>query len=211
MSAHEESNSEKEKILAAMGGKRGLLDSGLPPLIFLLAFNLTDDVRQAAIYSLVLPGLFVIYRLFKRQQLQHALTGIIGVLICAWLASRTGQAEDFYLPGLLTNLIYGTAYLLSIALRFPVIGLVVGPLIGENLMWRKDPARRAVYIRATWIWVGLFAARLVVQYPLYVAENVTALGTARFIMGYPFFILAAWLSWIVIKNGPKLRPELRPA
>lgn len=211
MSAIEESNSEKEKILAAMGGKRGLLDSGLPPLIFLLAFNLTDDIRRAAIYSLILPGIFLFYRLLKRQQLQHAVTGIVGVIICAWLASRTGQAEDFYLPGLLTNLIYGIAYMLSIALRFPVIGLVIGPLIGENLMWRKDPARRAVYIRATWIWVALFALRLVVQYPLYLAGNVTALGTARFIMGYPLFILAAWFSWIIIKNGPKLRPELRPA
>jgi hypothetical protein len=77
-------------------------------------------------------------------------------------------------------------------------------------MWRKDPARRNVYIKATWIWVGLFASRLAVQYPLYLSENVNALGTARLIMGYPLFILAAWLTWIVIKAGPSLREELKP-
>lgn len=206
-SSHED---DKAKILAAMGGKRGLLDSGLPPLIFLVAFNFTKDVQRAAILAMGLPAVFMLYRIVKRQQVQHAITGVVGVAFCAWLANRSGAAEDFYLPGLWTNVAYGIAYLVSILLRFPVIGLIVGPLLGENLAWRKDPARRAVYAKATWIWVALFASRLIVQYPLYLAENLNALGTARFIMGYPLFILAGWLNWQIIKNGPKLRPELRP-
>lgn len=202
---------DKEKILAAVGGKRGLLDSGLPPLIFLVAFNLTKDVQRAALFAIGLPVLVAFYRLVKRQQIQHAISGVIGVAVCAWLANRSGAAEDFYLPGLLTNIVYGIAYLISILVRFPVIGLIVGPLIGENFAWRKDPARRSVYVKATWVWVALFALRLIVQYPLYLSENLNALGTARFIMGYPLFILAGWLNWMIIKNGPKLLPELRPA
>jgi hypothetical protein len=90
-----------------------------------------------------------------------------------------------------------------------VIGLVVGPLLEENLRWRKDPVRTKVYIKATWLWVGMFAIRLLVQYPLYLAENVNALGTARLIMGYPLFIATAWATWLVIKSGPKLREDLR--
>jgi len=91
----------------------------------------------------------------------------------------------------------------------PIIGLIIGPLLEENLRWRKDPVRTKVYMKATALWVGMFAVRLLVQYPLYISGNVNALGTARLIMGYPLFIAVAWATWIVIKSGPKLRDDLR--
>ena len=203
------SDSDKEKILAAMGGKKGLLDSGLPALVFLLVFNLKKDVTTASYVALALSLVLTLIRLVRRETIQHAISGVIGVAICAWLSNRTGKAEDFYLPGLWTNLGYGIAYMISNLLRWPVLGLLIGPLIGENLRWRKDPVRRRVYIKATWLWVGLFFIRLLVQYPLYKSGNVNALGTARLIMGYPLFIATAWLSWIVIKNGPRLREDLQ--
>jgi predicted membrane protein len=203
------SDSDKEKILAAMGGKKGLLDSGLPALVFLLVFNLKKDVTTASYVALALSLVLTLIRLLRRETIQHAISGVIGVAICAWLSKRTGKAEDFYLPGLWTNLGYGIAYMISNLLRWPVLGLLIGPLIGENLRWRKDPLRRRVYIKATWLWVGLFFIRLLVQYPLYKSGNVNALGTARLIMGYPLFIATAWLTWIVIKNGPRLREDLQ--
>ncbi|NDC12724.1 MAG: DUF3159 domain-containing protein [Actinobacteria bacterium] len=203
------SDSDKEKILAAMGGKKGLLDSGLPALVFLLVFNLKKDVTTASYVALALSLVLTLIRLLRRETIQHAISGVIGVAICAWLSNRTGKAEDFYLPGLWTNLGYGIAYMISNLLRWPVLGLLIGPLIGENLRWRKDPLRRRVYIKATWLWVGLFFIRLLVQYPLYKSGNVNALGTARLIMGYPLFIATAWLTWIVIKNGPRLREDLQ--
>lgn len=200
---------DKAKILAAMGGKKGLLDSGLPALIFLVSFNFTKDVTQSAYAALGLSLVLTLIRLIRRETIQHAISGVIGVAVCAWLANRSGKAEDFYLPGLWTNAIYGAVYLVSIIARWPVIGLIVGPLLEENLRWRKDPLRTKVYIKATWIWVAMFSIRLLVQYPLYVSGNVNLLGTARLIMGYPLFILAAWATWIVIKSGPKLREDLR--
>lgn len=87
--------------------------------------------------------------------------------------------------------------------------MIIGPLVEENFRWRKDPERTKVYIKATWLWVGMFTVRLLVQYPLYISGNVNALGTARLIMGYPLFIATAWATWIVIKNGPNLRDDLR--
>ncbi|HEY9276548.1 MAG: hypothetical protein RLY74_298 [Actinomycetota bacterium] len=205
------SQNDKEKIITAFGGKKGLFDSGIPALVFLLAFNFTKEVSQSALIALSLSAIVTVIRLIKRETIQHALSGVIGVAICAWISNRSGKAEDFYLPGLWTNAIYALAYALSNLVRWPVIGLVLGPLLGENLMWRKDPARRNVYIKATWIWVGLFLSRLIVQYPLYLSENVNALGTARLVMGYPLFILAAWLTWKIIKAGPSLKAELRPS
>ena len=203
------SEEDKARILNAMGGKKGLLDSGLPALIFLVIFNVTKDVQQAAYGALALSLILTIVRLARRETIQHAISGVIGVAICAWLSNRTGKAEDFYLPGLWTNAIYGVVYLASILVRWPIIGVIIGPLLEENLRWRKDPIRTKVYVKATWLWVGMFAVRLLVQYPLYVSGNVNVLGTARLVMGYPLFIATAWATWIAIKNGPKLREDLR--
>ncbi|MEN9292331.1 MAG: hypothetical protein RJA01_785 [Actinomycetota bacterium] len=209
MTESHDHEADKAKIVNALGGKKGLIDSGLPALVFLVAFNFTKDVNQSSYAALGLSLILTLIRLVRRETIQHAISGVIGVAVCAWLANRSGNAEDFYLPGLWTNAIYGAVYLISILVRWPVIGLVVGPLLEENLRWRKDPARTKVYIKATWLWVGMFAIRLVVQYPLYLAENVNALGTARLVMGYPLFIATAWATWIVIKSGPKLREDLR--
>ena len=206
--SHEE---EKAKIVNAMGGKKGLIDSGLPALVFLLVFNFTKDVQRSSYAALALSLILTVLRLARRETIQHAISGVIGVAICAWLSNRSGKAEDFYLPGLWTNAIYGTVYLISIVARWPIIGVIIGPLLEENFRWRKDPERTKVYIKATWLWVAMFVIRLIVQYPLYLAGNVNALGTARLIMGYPLFIATAWATWIVIKNGPKLREDLRNA
>lgn len=203
------SEEDKAKIVNAMGGKKGLLDSGLPALIFLIIFNVTKEVQQAAYGALALSLILTIIRLAKRETIQHAISGVIGVAVCAWLSNRSGKAEDFYLPGLWTNAIYGAVYLVSIVARWPIIGVIIGPLVEENFRWRKDPERTKVYVKATWLWVGMFTVRLLVQYPLYISGNVNALGTARLIMGYPLFIATAWATWIVIKNGPKLRDDLR--
>lgn len=208
MSENQNHEADKAKIVNALGGTKGLIDSGLPALIFLVAFNFNKDVTQSSYYALGLSLILTLIRLIKRETIQHAISGVIGVAVCAWLANRSGKAEDFYLPGLWTNAIYGFAYLVSILVRWPVIGLVIGPLLEENLRWRKDPARTKVYIKATWLWIGMFAIRLLVQYPLYLSGNVNALGTARLIMGYPLFIATAWLTWVVIKSGPKLREDL---
>ena len=112
---------DKAKILSAMGGVKGLIDSGLPALLFLIAFNITKEVSISAYAALALSLLLTLLRLVKRETIQHALSGVIGVGICAWLSMRTGKAEDFYLPGLWTNAIYGSVYLISILLRWPAV------------------------------------------------------------------------------------------
>ena len=187
---------DKDKILNALGGKRGLIDSGLPSLIFLIVFNLADQQINPAIYSaLVLSALLTLFRLIKRETLQHAFSGLIGVAICASISRKSGNAADFYLPGLWINIGYGALYAFTNLIKWPILGLLLGPILGENLLWRKDPRRLRAYINAGWIWVALFASRLLVQYPLYKSGNINALGTARLLMGYPLFLLAAWGSW----------------
>jgi xanthine/uracil permease len=192
---------DRAKILDALGGKKGLFDSGIPAIVFLILFNISKDVRQAALISLTLSAVLAVIRLVRREKVQSAISGVIGVGICYLLVRSTGKAEDFYLPGLFINAGYGALYLLT--------NLVLGPLLGEDLHWRKVPERKRAYQRAGWLWVGLFTLRIAIQLPLYLGGYINALGIARLIMGYPLFIAVAWGTWLIIKQVPVARkPEI---
>ncbi|MEN9351780.1 MAG: hypothetical protein RL455_721 [Actinomycetota bacterium] len=196
-------NDDKDKVISALGGKRGLIDSGLPALVFLIVFNISGKDVNTSIYSAVaLSIILTALRLVKRETIQHAFSGLVGVAICALFSKRSGNAADFYLPGLYINIGYGLLYAIANLVKWPILGVMLGPILGENFMWRKDPARLAAYIKAGWLWVGMFSIRLVVQYPLYKSGNINALGTARLVMGYPLFIATAWATWQVLKKAP---------
>ena len=197
-----EHHEDKAKVLAAFGGKKGLIDSGIPSVIFLVVFNVTDELQSARIASVAVSALLTIIRLAMRETIQHAVSGLIGSLICAWFANRTGNASDLYIPKLLTNLGYGSVYLIANLAGWPILGLLLGPILGENLQWRKDPARARAYKRASWLWVGMFFARIAVQYPIYRSGNVNLLGTVNLAMGYPLFLATAYGSWMILKTVP---------
>jgi hypothetical protein len=196
-------NEDKDKVLNALGGKRGLIDSGLPSLVFLIVFNISGKNVNAALYAAVaLSILLTLLRLLRRETIQHAFSGLLGVGICALISKRTGNAADFYLPGLWINAGYGLLYAITNLVKWPILGVMLGPILGENLLWRKDPARLNAYIKAGWLWVAMFTARLIVQYPLYKSGNINVLGTARLLMGYPLFILTAWGTWQILRKTP---------
>ena len=197
-----EHNQDKETVIKALGGKKGLIDSGLPAVIFLVTFNVRSNLREAIVAALSLSICLAIFRLAKKDTIQHSISGILGVLICAYFANRSGNASDFYIPKLLTNLAYGSAYLLANLVGWPLLGIVLGPLLGENFEWRKNPERKKVYTRASWIWVAMFFSRIAVQYPIYRSGNVNLLGTVNLAMGYPLFFATAYGSWLVIKTAP---------
>ena len=203
MTQHE----DRDKVLAAFGGKKGLIDSGIPAVIFLVVFNVTDLLNSALVAAVAFSAVITIIRWARRDTIQHALSGLIGVLICAWFANRTGNASDLYIPKLLTNLGYGTVYLVGNLAGWPILGLMLGPILGENLKWRNHPERKRAYTLASWLWVAMFFTRIAVQYPIYRSGNVNLLGTVNLAMGYPLFIATAYGSWMVLKNAPKLPTE----
>jgi hypothetical protein len=154
-----------------------------------------------------------VIRIARRQSLQHAIAGFLGVGIAAFIASRTGRAEDFYLPGLLTNIGYAAAFLLSIAVRWPIVGVVLALVSQAGMSWRRDPVRVRAYRRATWVLVIMFALRVAVQLPLYLAGDsaIAALGTARVAMGVPLYLLTLWIAYRVLRAsippGESLMPQ----
>lgn len=187
-------------IAEATGGPLGLAEATLPFIVFTIAWTASDnDVGFGALVAVGVSALLAAARLIKGESVQYALSGLIGVGLGAFVADRTGDASNFFLPGILINAASVTAYLLSIAFRRPLIGFFVSQLTGEGKVWYLDPVRRAIYTRASWIWVGLFSFRLSIQLPLYLTDSVAPLATARVITGLPCFVLALWLTYLVVK------------
>ncbi|POH57505.1 DUF3159 domain-containing protein [Arthrobacter glacialis] len=184
-------------LLAAAGGVRGIAESILPGLVFLVAFTLTRDLTVALVGSVAMAAVFLVARLVQRTPLTQALAGIVGVALSAFLAMKTGKAEDYYTVGFYTNAGYILAMVVSIAVRWPVLGLLFGYARNEGTRWRQQPERLRAYRVATWILVGVMGARLAVQLPLYFAGQVDALGAMRLIMGVPLYAFGLWIAWLV--------------
>jgi hypothetical protein len=188
-------------IAAAVGGPLGMVETSLPAVAFVVAYTASgSDTNTAAIVAVGLALVLTIARLARRESPQYALSGLIGVGFAAFIATRSGKAENFFLPGLLANAAYASAFLISLAIRRPLVGIIVTTLDGGDGSWRADPHRMRAFARATWLWAGLFLARLFVQLPLYLAGAVVALGVARTAMGLPVFALGLWLTWLIVRR-----------
>ncbi len=179
-----------------------LIDSGLPTVVFVTVYALNGrELPSALIAALGAGAVLAVLRLVRRDSVQNVVAGFVAVGVAAWFANRTGQAEDFFLPGIVINVAYGLAYLISIVVRWPLLGVLVGLATGEGMAWRQTPYLLRAYTIASWFWVAMFGIRLSVQVPLYLSEGVVALGVARVVMGWPLFLLCLWLSWVVIKKA----------
>lgn len=197
-----EEDAEQKDLLSELGGPQGIADSSIPGLAFVIVYTIFgNDIQLSSIVAVALGAVIAGIRLIRGEQLRFAFSGFIGVAIAAFIASRSGKAEDFFLPGLLFNAGYALVYLVSILIRWPLIGVLVGPLIGEGMTWRQDPAKVTLYSKASWIWFGMFIVRLAVQLPLYLAGAVVALGVAKTAMGLPIFALTLWLTYLLLKGG----------
>ncbi|MBO0596033.1 DUF3159 domain-containing protein [Nesterenkonia sp. E16_7] len=200
-------------VLASVGGVRGLVESSLPAAAFLIAFLVTEDLMTALIISVAIGVGFAVLRLVQKGSLVQSLAGLAGILICALVAYRTGDARDFYAWGFLINAGYLLAFLVSILVKWPFLGLLFGIVRGEGLDWRRDPVRRRRYSLATWLLLAVPALRLIIQVPLYLADDVAGLGTARLVMGIPLYALALWVGWLISRPAQsplELSPE-KPA
>ena len=185
-------------LVETMGGPLGVAETSLPAVAFAAVYTVTDT-NTAAIGAVALALVLSVARLIKRESPRHALSGLIGVAFAAFVAARSGKAENFYLPGLLLNAAYAGAFLVSLAVRKPLVALVAGQIPGTLVAHRDDPLRAKRYVWATWLWAFLFLSRLLVQLPLYLAGAVVALGVARTAMGIPLFALGLWLTWRMVR------------
>lgn len=191
--------STRHVVWSAMGGWRGILESVLPSLAFVILYTVTQHLVLSLGVSVGLAAIFTVVRLIQRQPVSAALGGLIATVAAAALALWTGRAEDNFVWGFFTNGAYGTAFLVSALVGWPLIGLAVGFLMGEGTRWRTDKRKRRVFFWLSIAWAALFAARLLVQLPLYFAGDVTALGTLKLVMGLPLFAPLVAVTWLAVR------------
>lgn len=202
---------QRFSLQASIGGVRGVLESVLPITVFSVLYGLGVDLVPSVLASLVPAAVLAVWRLVAREPLTQAVSGLVGIAIGAVVAVRTGRAEGFFLPGIVKNAAYAAAYAVSALVRWPLVGLLLGVVLGEGLRWRAVPARLRVYTQATWVWFALFAVRLAVQVPLYLAAAATALGLVNVLLGIPLFGLAVWATWVLVRRVPAALPPVDAA
>ncbi|WP_228452346.1 DUF3159 domain-containing protein [Rathayibacter toxicus] len=194
-------------LLRMMGGVRGILEAVVPGIVFVLLYTLTSKLLLSLVASVGLAVAFTVARVLGRTPVIQALGGVIGVVCSAVLALLTGRAVDNFVPGLITNLVYGLVFLGSVLVRWPLIGVVAGYLMGEGTSWRGDPRRRRLFSLLTLAWVGVFLLRLVVQYPLFLAEDTTALGTWKLLLGLPLYAPLLVLTVLAVRAEYRIVAE----
>jgi hypothetical protein len=203
LSIHDEDGNlslTKQSMLGAVGGWLGIVESILPATLFVTVLSTSKNVVAAVITAVSVSVAFLILQIVRKKPITNAIAGGVGIAISAFLPLREGgQPADYFVQGFFTNLGYGSVLLISMAVRWPLIGVLVGFLTGEGTSWRKNKQQMRRFQAATGIWVGLFAARLFVQLPLYFSHQTELLGIFRIAMGIPLYALCLWLTWLLTR------------
>lgn len=123
---------DRHLVLEQLGGWRGMVDATVPTFAFIVANGiggLRTGIWAALVAALLIFGL----RLVRRQSVQQAVSGLFAVGVAVAIAAVTGQARDFYVPGILRNAVLTLVLLGSVVLRRPLVGVVAEFLAPSHL------------------------------------------------------------------------------
>lgn len=192
---------DAKSLLASLGGWSGIVESTIPGTAFLVVYTISKNVLLSVLISGALSVVSILRQIFLRKPISQALVGLVLIGISTFLATRSnGSAKDYFVPGFYTNLIYGAVLLLSVLVRWPLIGLAVGYFKGWGVKWRADRSLRARFDFVTLLWCGLFGARLAVEVPLYLTNQIEALGATKLLMGLPLYAITIWFTWLSLRS-----------
>jgi len=201
-----------------LGGRGQALDASLPSVAFVAVWLAADGLGAAqpvlagGVAAVVVAAGVALWRHRRGERPRAVAVGLLLAVGAALLALYTGRAEDFFLPRIVANAGSLAAWLVSIAVRWPLLGLVVGALSGHPTRWRGDPDLVRGYCRASWVWVAQYAVRVVVFTGLWLADQVVALGIAQVVLTWPLVVLCVAASWPLVRSAlPPGHPgPLRP-
>ncbi|ACU34355.1 hypothetical protein Amir_0388 [Actinosynnema mirum DSM 43827] len=204
-------DTRQESLAELLGGRSGALDASLPPAVFALGWLLGERSIGAGALAAVLCGVVIgAYRLARGGKPRAVVVSLTLVVLAAYVALRTGRAEDFFLLRILLNVGSALVWAASIVLRWPLLGVVVGLVTGQKLKWRKDPDLMRAYRYASWPWVGQYLLRVAVFGGFWLAGQVVALGVAQVALSWPLQVVCVVVSWWVIRRSlPADHPGLR--
>ncbi len=191
-----------DRMMAQLGGVSGMIYSSLPVLVFVGTSRLMG-LSAAVGAALGIATLILVWRLVRRESVQPAVSGLIGVVVCALIAYLLGESKGYFLLGIWTSLLWAAVFGVSILIRRPVVGYIWSWLHGHDRAWRD--VRRAVFAFdiATLTWVVVFGARFVVQHLLYQSDHTGWLVVARISMGWPLTAAAALVTYLAIRMAQR--------
>src|SRR5690606_18512239 len=200
-----------ESLRDLLGGRGGAIDATLPAVAFGVGWLAADhSVWGGGLAAVLTAAGVAVWRLRRGDRPSSALVGLLVVCLAVLIALRTGRASDFFLLQLAANMTSALAWLVSIAVRWPLLGVVVGLVLRQRHRWRRDPALLRAYGRASWVWVAQYVIRLAVFIPLYLADQVVGLVVARALLTWPLVAACIAVSWWVLRRSlPAGHPGLR--
>jgi hypothetical protein len=196
----------RKQLTKALGGPRGVVEAAIPTIGFTVSWIVGHQLKLSLGIGAGLAVVLLVVRLAQRSTVQFVLNSIFGIVIAAFFALRSGKAADAFLPGILYNAGYAAAMLLSIVVRWPVVGFLIGSVTGDPTAWHRDRDVVRLCSRLTWLLLIPCLVRVAVQYPLYLAGHVGWLGAAKVVMGWPLQVAAlAAMVWLLARGRTPMK------
>ncbi|MCW2945497.1 MAG: hypothetical protein JWR24_2214 [Actinoallomurus sp.] len=197
----------RAQLVKALGGTRGVIEAAIPTIGFTVSWVVTKELKVSLGIGAGLALVLLVMRLVQRSTVQFVLNSIFGIAIAAFFALRSGKAADAFLPGILYNAGYAAAMLLSIVVRWPLVGFIIGSVTGDPTAWHRDRDIVRLCSKLTWLLLIPCLVRVAVQYPLYLAGHVGWLGAAKVLLGWPLQVAAlAVMAWLLARGRTPLQP-----
>ena len=195
----------RHRLSVALGGRRGMVEGAVPTLGFTVTYLIGHNLRLGLTVGIGLALALLAVRLVQRQSVQFVVNSLVGIAIAAAFASRTGKAEDVFLPGIIYNAVYAGVMVLSVLVRWPLVGLMIASVTGDITAWRQDPAIVRLCTKLTLILAVPCVLRVAVQYPLWAAGRVGWLGVTKIALGWPLQVAAlAAMAWLLARGRTPL-------
>ena len=196
------------QLAKALGGRRGIIESAVPTALFTISWISTHDLKLSLAISVVATVALLVVRLAQRSTVQFVINSLFGIGIAALFASRSGEARDVFLPGILYNGAYSVVFVLSIVVGWPILGFMIGSVTGDPTAWHKDRGLVKLCSQLTWMMAAPCILRVLVQYPLWATDHVALLGGAKIALGWPLQIASfAAMAWLLGRNHTPIEPK----
>jgi hypothetical protein len=195
----------RAQLAKALGGPRGIVESAVPTALFTILFLITDDIRTSLIVSIGVTAVLLLVRVVQRSTTQFVLNALFGIGIGAFFAYRASQsggseedvARAVFTPGLIYNGVYAVVIVLTIVIGWPIVGFMVGSVMGDPTAWHSDKAMVRLCSQLTWVLAVPCVIRVAVQLPLWLDHQIGLLGASKIALGWPLqlasFVVMGWL------------------
>lgn len=199
----------RAQLSKALGGPRGIVESAVPTALFTVLFLVTDQIRLSLIVSIAVTAALLLVRVVQRSTTQFVLNALFGIGIGAFFAYRASQsggseedvARAVFTPGLIYNGVYAAVIVLTILIGWPIVGFMVGSVMGDPTAWHSDKAMVRLCSQLTWVLAIPCVIRVAVQLPLWLDHQIGLLGASKIALGWPLQLTSfAVMGWLLSRN-----------